>query len=367
MNSQLIFLLLSVLLQGGIEPSVMPPVMPPSNPGLARGVATDPNAQCKIGYGTDPYGKYCMIIQIPPDALPAFSKGELGGELVGDISNEYRNYVERVIVRVGTGVVENSPPQNKQVRDNRQTNPALFANLDRTVLIDRNSDVRNTSAQGGNPMLGGAGGYTDTSVFPGPSNNYAGTQGSSTFNRNETDKFGAAGNPTYRADDFNSKPAFPSILKATQPNPNFNSTYQPNNQQAYATAQPYVAAPQTNSFQSSPTMLAQAPNFGIPAPQQNNYSTNSYPPITSPPSNLTNYGGSSNTILPPGSSSTSSQNTGANDPHTPSQESLLTFFLLFSIIGNIYLGLWMNYSRKRYRKLRSNMRGIPVSELALPR
>jgi hypothetical protein len=41
----------------------------------------------------------------------------------------------------------------------------------------------------------------------------------------------------------------------------------------------------------------------------------------------------------------------------------LPFLLLVSIVGNVYLGLWMGHVRTKYRQLLSNMRGVPISDL----
>ena len=51
------------------------------------------------------------------------------------------------------------------------------------------------------------------------------------------------------------------------------------------------------------------------------------------------------------------------DDQPLTKEKLLPSLLLFSIVVNVYLGMWMKHSRTRYRELLSNMRGIPVSDL----
>ncbi len=433
MNCQPILLLLSMLLQGSNEP-----VMPYPMVGSTRGMPSDPSAQCKVGYGTDPFGKYCMIIQIPPSAIPAFAKGELGSELTADIRNDYQNYVERIIFRVGIGEVENTPPPNK-LSENRSANPAFLSTLENrsTVPLDRNPETKYASAQGG--FLGG---NNDASVMPnnnnsnnsydrartssalGTGSNGMGTNNSGTNvmpntnspnHRTDFDSPGVAQNNSQFREDSSARQPFSisNMIKPTQPNvptanspiygqstnnqgstygtgpsygtsnpngsipwtatatnqvPNPNTynpnTYNPNSHpQTNSAMQPYSTSNHPNQFGIQTPLLAQS--HGTQTPQQPTYGTSGYPTIPNPSLNPNmTYAGTP--ITSGGSNPTGGgkANDGPNVEHNSSQESLLPFLLLFSIVGNVYLGLWMNHLRGRYRELRISTRGIPISELA---
>jgi len=119
-----------------------------------------------------------------------------------------------------------------------------------------------------------------------------------------------------------------------------------------------LQAPPPIQYNTQPP-LTQQPTFAqapIQPPQNNSangqgpyYSASNYPSLASRTT-----GGA---ILPPGADPT------LDDPAAASKDKLLPFMLLFSIVGNVYLGLWMSHLRSRYRQLLSNMRGIPVADL----
>jgi len=88
--------------------------------------------ECKVGWGVDPKDNTMyMVIQIAPSALDTFAAGERGQELQSRIPPALRNRIEKVIVRFGTGPVEQVPPESELVNTPlpNQTSPHI-ANLD---------------------------------------------------------------------------------------------------------------------------------------------------------------------------------------------------------------------------------------------
>ncbi|HUP80993.1 MAG TPA: hypothetical protein VM260_20765, partial [Pirellula sp.] len=162
MNGQLLLLLISMLLQnpGGevlpvpnrIGSQGFPSGLPANAPILPPDVAA-PN--CTVGWGIDKGdGKFCMIIQIAPEAIAAFAKGPQGQELTADIPDGIRNRIEKVIVRIGSGQVERVPPNPQSFSDNQSNgNLPHIANLDTrsTVTIDRSPALSNASGGSGLP------------------------------------------------------------------------------------------------------------------------------------------------------------------------------------------------------------------------
>lgn len=152
-----------------------------------------------------------------------------------------------------------------------------------------------------------------------------------------------------------------------------NQGYNPNTQNpttynANGNLQPYSAA-QSNSPSTYPNQIGSqipllAQNYGAQTTQPPAYGTSGYPIIPNPNLNPnTSFAGTPiATNLPNQNGQTGPAK--VSDEHNPTQESFLPFLLLFSIVGNVYLGLWMHHLRKRYRELRSSLRGIPISELA---
>ena len=53
-----------------------------------------------------------------------------------------------------------------------------------------------------------------------------------------------------------------------------------------------------------------------------------------------------------------------NDDQSVPKDTVLPLMLLFSIICNVYLGLWMSKLRDSYKQLVSDRRGIPISDLS---
>ncbi len=454
MNGHLILLLLSLFIQGPNDP----PVYPPAAGGSVRGVAVDPSSLCKDGYALDQYGKYCMVIQIPPAALVEFGKGEQGNELYKAIPIDRRNHLEGIILRIGTGELPNSPPPPKQA-DNRSNPPPMISNLDRTVQIDGRSNITNASQNGNNSGLFPPGNSLDSPVMPSTQNSLAdkqrlsNNQGASSGlypnsnARSEPENLGPPQNNIPFGDEAARQPLniFRNNTSNTNLNPASGSTANPNpinpssygsnlTGQGYATAvtgqsygnndpaqgyrnnlgngqnsntgsnpnytpnaypqgatnsnppqyppntaastnsfgQPNLAQPPSNSFYIQPPLMAQTQNQGVPTQTLQDFRSNQFPTIPSSTltptiSPATTFAGAANpraqgaTTGTSGTDGTSGTGTGNDPAHAP--ESVLPFLLLFSIVGNLYLGLWMSHLRKRYRELRSSMRGIPISEI----
>jgi hypothetical protein len=164
---------------------------------------------------------------------------------------------------------------------------------------------------------------------------------------------------------------------ATSTNPNLNAR---NSAQA-----PYLASnpnqPPLNGFNDSSYAGAQG-SYPPPQYQQTTYpQTNTSAPYQVPTVNPNPYampnapGLTPNLPQTPPVYRTAGASGGAvtPPPYLPAPEhnevnaaprnNLIQFLLLFSIIGNVYLGCWMGYLRQRYRELLCNMRGIPIADL----
>jgi len=69
---------------------------------------------CKIGWGTDPLDRSMyLVVQLPPESIARFAAGGRSMELESVIPPALRGRVQKVIVRVGNGPVEQSPPESE--------------------------------------------------------------------------------------------------------------------------------------------------------------------------------------------------------------------------------------------------------------
>lgn len=412
MNGQLFLVLIAMLLQiPGAEvfptpnrglPAPLPTAFPTSPPILPPDPAS---ARCTTGYGTDPQdGKFCLIIQIAPDAMGAFAKGTMGQELEANVPDEIRNLrIDKVIVRVGSGPVERSLPNPQMLSESRPTgNQPHFNDLVNrtTVPIDspRSSNVFNASGTGGNGLgsNGGIGGVanngaygplnSNADVFPNSPPNLANQATNPRSNNVVSNNFPTTGTSALSTgDNFLPKAPFYNPIKPNQNNS--NSGYATN---TYPSPQGNLAT--SNNYNRPYTPLAN--NFNATA-GSNGYYDNSnmnpgnYPGTSPSQAQLQQYGALPQQTSPPYLSS-NQYPTGTNNPsfasmpipvprqnyppaptpenavdeQTLGRDKLLPFLLLFSIVCNVYLGFWMSHLRTRYRQLLSNMRGIPVSDLA---
>ena len=447
MNGLLILFIVSVIAQAGEilpEPNRTGPsiqVSAPVYPPVATGNS------CTVGWGKDPDGVFCMIMQISPEAIATFAQGEKGQELPVDIPPEIRQQIQRVIVRVGTGPVEKNPPNPQlmsSVRDPTNAVPFVANAYSQTtvdnrspVSIDmppRSTEVLPTGGGGqlglqqlGNPPTANFGsdpnsGYDALGKYV---NSNQGTNQGSVGNALTTN--GLRGNGAFPSSMNNPNEVIPNTTGATQ-NYNSNDGFQPaprssTNFLRGATGSGIGYGTSGNSYQpSSSTYNPSNPSNPNPYATGNNYQpTNSafdnrgtIPRVATNPANSPLNFNEGNSIMPsplqsgfqtnPSPSLSQMQQYTQSQPPTPSQyasapyyssanaspwgsstlprqpqqpplgtdpailepaskDKLVPFLLLFSIVGNVYLGLWMGHLRTKYRQLLSNMRGVPVSDL----
>ena len=374
MNGQLFLLLISMMLQiprGDVLPdsnrngsaSGFPTGIPVPAPILPTDSA---GSQCAIGWGTDIHdGKFCMIIQIAPEAIAAFAKGPQGQELPADVPDGIRNRIERVIVRIGSGPVERNPSNPQSFSDGRSTgNLPHIANLDSrsTVPIDPQRFPTVLPASGGAtgsrnevPSFGATTSSTRDGFQPAQTK----SQPFSFLQSNPTTS-GASGYPTsvYPSTQGNNYPTQGNYASGTNNSPPYTPlAYNPN---------PAAGAPSYNDgsiaqqpfYPSNSPSLAQTQQYGAPVTQQANPYSSTIPYPMAPSSNFAGVPIPARTVANP-----INPTNEASDDQPLTKEKLLPSLLLFSIVVNVYLGMWMKHSRTRYRELLSNMRGIPVSDL----
>jgi hypothetical protein len=486
MNGLLTLFIVSVIAQAGEilpEPNRTGPSIPVSTgPSIPVSAPVYPpvatGSSCTVGWGKDPDGVFCMILQISPEAIATFAQGEKGQELPVDIPPEIRQQIQRVIVRVGTGPVEKNPPNPQlmsSARDPTNTVPFVANAYSQTtvdnrspVSIDpppRSTEVLPTGGGGqlglqqlGNPPTANFGsdpnsgydalgkyvnsnqGSNQGSVGNGPTMNGLTTNGLTTnglttngLTTNGLTTNGLRGNGAFPSSMNNANDVMPNTTGATQ---NFNSndgfqpaartstnflrgaaangsgtgsgigygtsgnSYQPSsntynpsnpsNPNQYATGTNYQ--PTNSAFNNRGTIPRVATNPGnsplnfnegnsiMPPQLQSGFQTNPSPSLsqmqqytqsqTPTPSQYASapyY--SSASAAPWGSPALQRQpqqpplGTDPANLEPASKDKLVPFLLLFSIVGNVYLGLWMGHLRTKYRQLLSNMRGVPVSDL----
>ena len=474
----------SIPVSAPVSAPAYPSVSAPVYPSVSAPVAT--GSSCTVGWGKDPDGVFCMIMQISPEAIATFAQGEKGQELPVDIPPEIRQQIQRVIVRVGTGPVEKNPPNPQlmsSARDPTNTVPFVANAYSQTtvdnrspVSIDmppRSTEVLPTAGGGqlglqqlGNPPAAhfgsdpnsghdahgkyanfnqgsnqgsNQGGFGNEPTTNGLSTNGLSTNGLSTNGQmtngpmtNGPMTNGLRGNGSFPSSMNNANEVMPNTTGATQ-HYNSNDGFQPAARSstnflrgAAVTGSGIGFGTSGNSYQpssgtynssnpsnpSNPNQYATGTNY-----QPNNSAFNNRGTIprvaTNPASSPLNYN-EGNSIMPspwqsgfqtnPSPSLSQMQQPTQTQPPTPNQyasapyysnasvapwgspplprqpqqpplgtdpatlepapkDKLVPFLLLFSIVGNVYLGLWMGHVRSKYRQLLSNMRGVPVSDL----
>jgi len=95
--------------------------------------------ECKIGWGTDSTDRSMyLVIQLAPESIAQFAAGGQSMELESVVPQSLRGRIQKVIVRVGSGPVEQSPPESELDRlpplnanaSGSATSSPLISNLD---------------------------------------------------------------------------------------------------------------------------------------------------------------------------------------------------------------------------------------------
>ena len=430
MNGQLFLMLLSMLLQNPSSEVLPGPnrngagfgnsAILPGNAVSGPPASMPPvRGRRQTGYAVDPLdGKFCLIIQIPPDEIGEFARGPAGQELTASVPEEIRNFrIEKVLFRIGTAPVEKNLPNSSALSESRtSTNPPQIVDLNNrtTVPIDqvRPSGNLATVAQnglgfGGNATMNSNGNPptfnnevgTFPPVVPNAMNDRSrpisssgdtgigGTGRDLNYGQNTT--FGQ--NATQARDGFTGpKSTFGNLLVPSQTNSgnspyaSSNNPYSPGNNTnpmtlgTNANRQYNIAANPNSPSSYYDSQLGQqngqplVPQGGFaPPPSQLQAQQYGQLPLQQPPYAGANQYGTSpmgeyaqrQVSVPKISSPILTSSELLEDPQI-ARDKLLPFLLLFSIVVNVYLGFWMSHLRTRYRQLLSNMRGIPVSDLA---
>ena len=373
--------------------SLPKPLMVSSNmePQLPLGTAPE----CKIGWGTDSADRSMyLVIQLAPSSIAQFAAGGSSMELESLIPPALRGRIHKVIIRVGNGPVEQSPPESELDRLpplNASTIPSASASEPLISNLDMRSPVNidfPKSAERSSPEIIATSG-TQLPVVPGltlpstpspvlppsniaaqpstsyaaqppASNNYA-TDGFAPMPRsvpstlNPFGKSGLANTTTTSQGNVTYNSSVPHL--ATNPNPPNGGYVLPND--SYAG---YPQQPQNGYSQGA------YGNQGYPATQyaQNTYAgqgiTNPVLPIpqvasrplpsTTAPPTLTSH------TLP--NFNTDRDQALAN---ASPRGSLVPFFLVLSFILNVYFGLWLNHLSTKYRHLLGSVRGLAPNSL----
>ena len=373
--------------------SLPKPLMVSSNMEPQLPIGTAP--ECKIGWGTDSADRSMyLVIQLAPSSIAQFAAGGSSMELESLIPPALRGRIHKVIIRVGNGPVEQSPPESELDRLpplNASTIPSGSASEPMISNLDMRSPVNidfPKSAERASPEIIATSG-TQLPVVPGltlpstpspvlppsniaaqpstsyaaqppASNNYA-TDGFAPMPRsvpstlNPFGKSGLANTTTTSQGNVTYNSSVPHL--ATNPNPPNGGYVLPND--SYAG---YPQQPQNGYSQGA------YGNQGYPATQyaQNTYAgqgiTNPVLPIpqvasrplpsTTAPPTLTSH------TLP--NFNTDRDQALAN---ASPRGSLVPFFLVLSFILNVYFGLWLNHLSTKYRHLLGSVRGLAPNSL----
>jgi hypothetical protein len=260
---------------------------PPSTP-VPTGV---PTQEAKVGWGVDPSdNSMYMVIQIAPSAIETFAAGQRGQELASRIPPILRNRIEKVIVRFGTGPVEQFPSESElasmPLSQSASSQTPQIATLDRRtpVTIDspRNAEVIPTASTTQIPILPGSSVPGTTSSAPAVNspppvwNNNVPPSRPSTATPT-SDSFAPSNNRVVPQSllPFGARPAttpYPSAA-GNQGNVTYSGTnFSGNNygNTPYGNTQYGNTQYGTNSFGNNVSMVASNPNTGV------------YPPVNEP-------------------------------------------------------------------------------------
>jgi hypothetical protein len=154
-------------------------------------------------------------------------------------------------------------------------------------------------------------------------------------------------------------------------NPSNSTTYNRNDPTTYVATTPNALPTQPNF--NNPAWPAGQSNNPPPTYQQGTYpvSPTQQQYNAPPPVQLSPYSGASSPSLLAGNTLPAFSNSGQTPIQTVTppeltaapKDKLLPFLLLFSIVGNVYLALWMGHLREHHRRLLGTKRGIPAADL----
>jgi hypothetical protein len=381
--------------------SLPKPLMVSSNmePQLPLGTAPE----CKIGWGTDSADRSMyLVIQLAPSSIAQFAAGGSSMELESLIPPALRGRIHKVIIRVGNGPVEQSPPESELDRLpplNASTTPTASASEPLISNLDMRSPVNidfPKSAERSSPEIIATSG-TQLPVVPGltlpstpspvlpPSNVPA--QPPTSFAAQPSTSF-AAQPPTsnnYAADGFAPMPrSVPSTLNPFGKSGLANTTTTSQGNVTYNSSVPHLATnpnPPNGGY-----VLPNDSYAGYPQQPQNGYSQGAYGnqgyPATQYAQNTYAGQGITNPVLPipqvasrPLPSTTAPPtltshtlpnfNTDRDQAlaNASPRGSLVPFFLVLSFILNVYFGLWLNHLSTKYRHLLGSVRGLAPNSL----
>jgi hypothetical protein len=405
--------------------SLPKPLMVSSNmePQLPLGTAPE----CKIGWGTDSSDRSMyLVIQLAPSSIAQFAAGGSSMELESLIPPALRGRIHKVIIRVGNGPVEQSPPESELDRLpplNASTIPSGSASEPLISNLDMRSPVNidfPKSAERSSPEIIATSG-TQLPVVPGltlpstpnpvlpPSNVPA--QPSTSYAAQPSTSYAAQPSTSYASQPSTSYAAQPSTSYAAQPPASNNYAtdgFAPMPRSVPSTLNPFGKSGLANTtstsqgnvtYNSSVPHLATNPNppnggyvlpndsyAGYPQQPQNGYSQGAYGnqgyPATQYAQNTYAGQGITNPVLPipqvasrPLPSTTAPPTLTSHTLPTFNTDrdqalanasprgSLVPFFLVLSFILNVYFGLWLNHLSTKYRHLLGSVRGLAPNSL----
>jgi hypothetical protein len=381
--------------------SLPKPLMVSSNmePQLPLGTAPE----CKIGWGTDSADRSMyLVIQLAPSSIAQFAAGGSSMELESLIPPALRGRIHKVIIRVGNGPVEQSPPESELDRLpplNASTIPSASASEPLISNLDMRSPVNidfPKSAERSSPEIIATSG-TQLPVVPGltlpstpspvlPPSNIA-AQPSTSYAAQPSTSYAAQppASNNYATDGFAPMPrSVPSTLNPFGKSGLANTTTTSQGNVTYNSSVPHLATnpnPPNGGY-----VLPNDSYAGYPQQPQNGYSQGAYGnqgyPATQYAQNTYAGQGITNPVLPipqvasrPLPSTTAPPtltshtlpnfNTDRDQAlaNASPRGSLVPFFLVLSFILNVYFGLWLNHLSTKYRHLLGSVRGLAPNSL----
>ena len=389
--------------------SLPKPLMVSSNmePQLPLGTAPE----CKIGWGTDSADRSMyLVIQLAPSSIAQFAAGGSSMELESLIPPALRGRIHKVIIRVGNGPVEQSPPESELDRLpplNASTTPSgsasgpLISNLDMRSPV--NIDFPKSAERSSPEIIATSG--TQLPVVPGltlpstpgpvlppsnvpaqPPSSYA-AQPSTSYAAQPPSSYATQppASNNYATDGFAPMPrSVPSTLNPFGKSGLANTTTTSQGNVTYNSSVPHLATnpnPPNGGY-----VLPNDSYAGYPQQPQNGYSQGAYGnqgyPATQYAQNTYGGQGITNPVLPipqvasrplpsttapptltshtlPNFNTERDQALANNSP----RGSLVPFFLVLSFILNVYFGLWLNHLSTKYRHLLGSVRGLAPNSL----